>query len=159
MIKFKEINWDNSEDVIALQVHENQKNYVASNTDSLADAFVDWSTFGVRPMAFAIYNDEELVGFIMMAYCCKNKDRESDEEKRYFLWRFMVDKAHQGKGYGRAAMELMVAHLKTMPQGPAGWCYTSYEPGNDVASGLYAKFGFVETGEIDEGEIVMRLRL
>jgi len=29
----------------------------------------------------------------------KNKDRE-DADERYFLWRFMVDKAHQGKGYG-----------------------------------------------------------
>jgi len=159
MIEFRDINWENYEEVIDLQVNEHEKKFVASNLESLADAFVDWTITGVRPMAYAIYHDDKLVGFIMMSYCQENKDRQSNEDKRYFLWRFMMDKAHQGKGYGRAAMVKMVEHLRTRPQGPAGWCYTSYEPGNDVASGLYAKFGFEETGEIDGGEIVMRMKL
>ena len=35
----------------------------------------------------------------------------------------------------------------------------SYEPGKGNPSGFYYKFGFEETGEIDDGERVMKLIL
>jgi len=35
----------------------------------------------------------------------------------------------------------------------------SYEPENEVARKLYAKLGFVETGEVFEGEVVAALKL
>jgi ribosomal protein S18 acetylase RimI-like enzyme len=35
----------------------------------------------------------------------------------------------------------------------------SFEPNNIVAERLYASLGFERTGEIEEGEVVMRLRV
>ena len=37
--------------------------------------------------------------------------------------------------------------------------FLGYVPGNAVAERLYARFGFVPTGEIEDGEIVARLDL
>ncbi len=34
----------------------------------------------------------------------------------------------------------------------------SYQPDNEVAKALYASLGFVETGEVDDDEVVARRR-
>jgi diamine N-acetyltransferase len=71
------------------------------------------------------------------------------------IWRFMIDKKHQNKGYGRRVLEIVVSELK------ARQCFESvklsYVPGNDSAVELYKSVGFVETGEIEEGEVIMSL--
>ncbi len=67
----------------------------------------------------------------------------------------MVDRRYQGKGYGRAAMRLLLDRLRTIPG--CDEVAISYEPENDVARRLYASCGFRETGEIIEGETVARL--
>jgi diamine N-acetyltransferase len=67
----------------------------------------------------------------------------------------MIDREHQGRGYGAAALALVIAHARTL----AGVTRmkTSYvsEPGN--ASPLYERAGFKATGEVDEGEHVLEL--
>ena len=40
-----------------------------------------------------------------------------------------------------------------------GEIFLGYDPGNDVAGRLYARMGFVPTGEMMGGEIVARLGL
>jgi|GEM_PF-5311839 len=47
---------------------ESQKNFVATNLDSLADTFVDWRHTGVYPMAYGIYNEEDKKVFFMAFY-------------------------------------------------------------------------------------------
>ena len=82
----------------------------------------------------------------------------ADENKpEYFLWRLMVDKDHQGKGYGSKAMELVIEHVKTLPG--AIELLTSYVPGDGNPSPFYYKLGFVETGKIEDGEKVLKLIL
>lgn len=71
----------------------------------------------------------------------------------------MIDKDHQGKGYGKKAFTKVLDLIKTLPQGNATSVFLSYEPENEVARKLYASFGFVETGDIDEGEVIARLAL
>ena len=34
---------------------------------------------------------------------------------RYNLWRFMLGRHHQRRGYGRAAVALLVSHVRTRP--------------------------------------------
>jgi len=46
-----------------------------------------------------------------------------------------------------------------MPYGKVDYCYTQYEPDNIVVKKLYESFGFVETGQTDEGELVARIKL
>ena len=75
----------------------------------------------------------------------------------YFLWRLMIDQQFQGRGYGFQAMELAIDYVRTLPN--AKEFKTSYVPGEGNPSSFYYKLGFEETGEILEGEHVLRLEL
>ena len=67
----------------------------------------------------------------------------------------LVDAAHQGRGVGRAAVLEAIRMLRDRT-GAASFAL-SYDPDNTVAKGLYASLGFVETGDVDEDEVVARL--
>ena len=71
----------------------------------------------------------------------------------------MIDRKHRQKGCGREAMELAPEFIRTWPRGKAEACVTSRHPEKEVAKKLYASFGFVENGEMDDDEIVAVLKL
>lgn len=77
----------------------------------------------------------------------------------YNLWRLMIDKSYQGKGYGKDAVRLALDYIKTSPCGAADYCWLSYEPENKIARKLYGSFGFNETGEMDGEELIAILKL
>jgi diamine N-acetyltransferase len=108
------------------------------------------------PMMYAITADDEVVGFIGMAY---ERPKDGQALGKYEMYRFMIDRRHQGKGIGRAALSKALALLETRPHGPASHVATSFVPGNDVAKGLYLSLGFVETGELDGDEVVATYEL
>ena len=68
----------------------------------------------------------------------------------YYLWRFMIDDEHQGKGYGFRAMELVIEHVKSRPN--ATQIITNQVTGDINAGEFYKKLGFEHTGEEDRGE-------
>ncbi len=74
-----------------------------------------------------------------------------------WVWRLMIAADHQGKGYGRAAMEALIARLRA--EGKFDALYLSYEPENTGAERFYAGLGFEKTGHIEHGELVVRLAL
>ena len=150
-IKLIPINDDNREAVLRLSMHDYQ-HFCASNSRSLEQAEeCNEETPGLaRP--FAIYADEKLVGFCMFAF---DPDAE-DEDDRYWLWRFMIDKNEQGKGYGQAALKEIIQYFK---DNGAGRILLSTEPENQCGVHIYHKAGFMETGEVDDGEAVMKLML
>ncbi|MCL2621342.1 MAG: GNAT family N-acetyltransferase, partial [Defluviitaleaceae bacterium] len=103
--------------------------------------------------------DDKMVGFIMYGYLLPEYDDEYNEGKPfYFFWRFMVDKNHQGKGYGRVALEKIVEEVKTKPCGEAEHFYISYMPDNPTQK-LYHSVGFEPTGQVVGGEIVARMKI
>jgi diamine N-acetyltransferase len=69
----------------------------------------------------------------------------------------MVDKNHQGKGYGKFAMQTMLEIFRAEER--IQEVGISYEPHNEVARKLYASFGFVEPGEMVGDEVLAVLRL
>ncbi len=69
----------------------------------------------------------------------------------------MIDRAQQGKGYGRAAMLELIDKMKR--ESACDAILLSCEPDNEVAERLYRNLGFQKTGEVVEGENVMRLSL
>ena len=105
------------------------------------------------PYPFGIYLGEKPVGFVMIGY---NGYEDGDPEfmkNTYYIWRFMIDRRYQGKGYGRQAFQLALDFIRTFPKGPSELCWLSYEPENEVAKKLYASFGFEEVPEYyKEGE-------
>ena len=175
MIQLKKVDWDNYEDVIKLHVTEEQENFVADNDESLIHAFLAMSE-GEPVFAFAIYNDDTPVGFIQMGYDDdwsgeERKDwlesdifKKWDGKKYYFIWRFMIDKNYQHKGYGKEALRQAIDFLKSEPCGKAEYITLSYERTNEVARKLYFSFGFYEPTEFapyyhDEDEISAILKL
>jgi len=76
---------------------------------------------------------------------------------QYHLWRLLVDAGHQGKGYGRRAVELACDYVRTRPG--ATELLTSWVPGERGPEEFYRKLGFERTGEVEDGEVVARLRL
>lgn len=145
--------------VWGLKVNPKQKNFVASNMCSLAEAYVAITNGGVA-LPFAICKNKKPIGFLMIGYSLSDDEDVKDEDptfiemvkKSYCLWRFMIDKRYQGKGYGRKAMELALDYIRTFPCGKADTCWLSYEPENEVAKKLYSSFGFIEQPQFYKGE-------
>jgi diamine N-acetyltransferase len=144
MITLQPITKENYWQCIDLKVAPEQENFVASNLVSLVQAVYEE---GAIPRA--IYADETMVGFIM--------GQHVPDRSIFYIWRLMVDASQQGKGYGKAAMHLMLDHLKAIPG--CQRIAISYAPENETARQLYARLGFVETGEIEDGEVVAHLVL
>lgn len=141
-VSLKEINRNNWEECIKLKVKETQENFVDSNAYSLLESKFEPSKF-----ALAIYNHEAMVGFVM--YGLYNDS--------WWIIRLMVDRNHQGNGYGKAAILKVIEILRNKPG--CNRIFTSYEPENSVAEKLYLSLGFEKTGRIEEGEIILYLTL
>ena len=77
---------------------------------------------------------------------------EEDEDDRYWLWRFMIDRSEQGKGYGQAALQEIIKYFKDHG---ADRLFLSTEPENELGLHIYHKAGFRETGIIDGDEAVL----
>lgn len=158
MIELRKITGDNIEEVIALEVGENQKDFIeTTNLRSFADAYV-LNEDGIPATPLAIYADDTMVGFLMYIY--DTMDHESfknevfDGKKSYFIWHNMIDKSYQGKGYGKLAFEKMLKDIETMPDGEAEYVALFYHTSNVIAKTLYASFGFVDTGIIQDNSML-----
>lgn len=143
-VTLREITMDTVGDVCRLQVAAEQREYVAENAFSIAQAH-----FEPKAWFRAIYAGETPVGFIMLA--------DDPDKPEYFLWRLMVDAAQQGKGYGRQAIALLVEYVRARPG--ARELLVSYHPGERSPREFYLKQGFHDTGRIEDGEIVLSLGL
>ena len=151
IITLKPVDSRNSDKVKKLSVFDNQP-FIATNSRSLEQAAeCNAEHLGVaRP--FAIFADEKLVGFTMFAF---EEDNDTPDD-RYWLWRFMIDKNEQGKGFGKAALEEIIRYFR---DNNATHILLSTEPENEAGLYLYRKYGFRETGEINDNEIVLKLML
>ncbi|WP_315122457.1 GNAT family N-acetyltransferase [uncultured Clostridium sp.] len=156
MVELRKITFDNFDECIKLEPKEEQKSFVASNIRSLAQAYVALTNNECIPMPYAIYDNDIMVGFIMLSYTAADKN---NDENAYWVWRLMIDKGQQGKGYGKEAMAKALELIRSFPHGEASAVYLSYEPENVAAKALYASLGFVETGKIEYGEMVAKLVL
>ena len=122
---------------------------VAPNAVSIAEAsFYDEAWFR------AIYDDDALVGFVMLY---DPTLAEKPEDPDFFLWRLMVDKAFQRRGLGYAAVNLLISHVRTRPN--AKKLLVSHMSKADALGRFYGSLGFKYTGKEEEGEKVMALDL
>lgn len=143
-VELREVSGETVREICALQVTPDQRRFVAPNAVSFAEAHYE-------PKAWyrAIYADGQPVGFAMLSI-----DTGTPE---YYLWRFMIDGGFQGRGYGRAALGLIVDHVRSLPN--ARELLVSWIPGDGSPEPFYLGLGFVPTGEVDDGEVVARLEL
>jgi diamine N-acetyltransferase len=144
VVSLREITKDTARTILRLDVASHQKRFVASNAVSIAQAY-----FEEKAWLRAIYADETPVGFLMLY--------DDPDEPQYFLWRFMIDARFQKHGFGRQAMARLFAHVRTLPG--AKELLVSHTEGEGNPGDFYRKLGFEYTGEIMEGERVMKRAL
>lgn len=140
-VSLREITRENFKECINLKVADEQAEFVAPNVASIAQAKI-YPT--ANPMA--VYDGEQMVGFVMFGF--------DEEDEHYCLGRLMIDARFQNRGYGRAATLAVIEKLRDAPD--CREIYLSFVPENTAAEKLYQSLGFETTGELNEGEIVMR---
>ena len=145
MIRFDEITNKNIWKVCALEPYEEQKDFVADNIQSLAEAY---STRNEGNNALPL-------GFVMIGKGTVGNEEESPLIKEnYCLWRLMIDRKYQGRGMGKQTIDAAIDLIRTFPFGEARKVWLSYEPENTRARAIYLKYGFSENGEMCGNEIV-----
>jgi diamine N-acetyltransferase len=142
-VHFREITRDNFNECVRLKVGEHQK-FVAPNVYSIAQSRVE-----PENIPLAVYCDDSMVGFVMYSL--------EYEEKELHLGRIMIDLQHQHKGYGIASLEL----IRQIAMGEPGIerIGLSTRPDNLQAIRIYEKFGFKDTGIMEDGEEIFVLEL
>lgn len=146
MITFREITEENFDAIIQMKRPEGE-HLVASNAVSLAQAWLYRNDGDVFP--FAIYHDDEVVGFILL--------EEDLEEERLDLWRIMISCEQEGKGYGSEAIQRVIQYAKESGKYKNIFLLCSHE--NVKARHIYDKLGFSETGKICYGDVQMSLNI
>ena len=143
-VVLRPLDRDNLWDVVELKLHPGQEAFVAPNIDSIANAYVE-PTF----VPLAVYAGEALVGFAMYG--------QHPDTGAWWVIRLMIDREHQGQGYGRAAMEAVIPMMAKRVG--CAEIVTSFNPANAVAARLYESLGFRPTGEIADDEPLVLLCL
>lgn len=138
------VDADNWRDVARVKVTPAQEAFVAAPTYYLCLCH-----YGGAWNPLAVVHDDEVVGFLMWGV-----DPEDDST---WLGGVLIDADKQGRGLGAATMRAAIEHLQT-EMGSRSFAL-SYEPTNERARRLYARLGFVETGETEDDEVVARLTL
>lgn len=146
MVRLAEIDRYNYLSILDLAVSAEQRDFVTSNTYSLAQAYAQ-----PECVPLALYVENRPVGFTM--YCLDRDDHE------YWIYRLMIDQRHQGRGYGREAMLLLIDHIRSIAEEDNRYLFISFEPKNKIARQLYESLGFVPDGRVTYGEVVYRLEL
>jgi diamine N-acetyltransferase len=138
-IHLEAINEENWEECVSLEVSDQQREYLPSNVHSIAEA-----KFNDKIKLLGIYNDTGMIGFASYIL---------DEEGDMNLYKFMIDKQYQGKGYGKEALLLLMNIIIKETKNNEVWL--SLHPNNAVAIKLYCSYGFKQciTGLETEDEI------
>jgi diamine N-acetyltransferase len=146
-IRLEDVTARNWRAVARLKLASEQEGLVASNLYSIAQSKFDPDA---RPRA--VYAGKDLVGFLMY-----DVGETDDKMREASIYRFMIDRKHQGKGYGRAALARALEEIRAVPG--IKKVSIGYMPENPVARPFYASFGFVEVGKDEDGEIIAELNL
>lgn len=146
MIRLLEVNEENFEEVIGLSLAPSQEKFVASNVRSLAQCYIYREDGDVFPMA--VVHEDRTVGFLLL---------EKDfEEGFYLVWRMMIDRKEQRKGFGEEVLREVLRQAKEALGIDA--VRADYVKGNEAMAHLLSKLGFVRIGE-EEREILNEYRL
>jgi diamine N-acetyltransferase len=144
-IDLRKITHDNFEIVIGLGVADGQNIFVSPVVYALAEAYV----YAPQLTALAAYDGDEPVGFVMYGHQLS--------QDRWKVQSLIVDARYQGRGYGRAIMQAVIALM--VERHGCNEIFTGYVEGNDIARGLYERLGFRATGEVKDNEVFMALTI
>jgi diamine N-acetyltransferase len=142
-LRLEPVTRDNVRAACLLELRAGQEDLVAPVAWSLAEAYtmpdVAWPRL--------IYDGDQMVGFIMAAFAPEGENPLFHS----YLWRLNIGAEHQGKGYGRFALEELSQEAARRGHRRLT---VSYHAGAQGPEGFYRRLGFRPTGEYNHGETV-----
>lgn len=152
-VQLIEVTKDNLRDVLGLSILPAQTKFVAPNAVSISEAYFENAAW-----FRAIAAGDKLVGFVMLFDPSRSDTKMTEEERAgMYLWRLMIGSDDQGKGYGRAALDLILAYSRTRPG--IKCLLSSYLDADGSAADFYLKYGFTKTGNLPDGEVEITIDL
>jgi diamine N-acetyltransferase len=149
VVALRPLTESNRQAVEALRVAASQERFVSSVADSLAEAA---EHPGAHALPWAVYADDTPVGFVMIA-----DDVDGPDYIPHYLWKLLIDERHQRQGYGTATLDLIVEFFRGRPGVEV--LTTSAGQGDGSPIAFYERYGFERTGDVSDGEVVLRLKL
>lgn len=147
------------EDALSLKVAPYQRDFVADNAISFAEAYAA-ERHGTKTECFVAYFNNYPIGFASIAFGTIGAEGEKKWMRNsYCLWRLMIDIDYQNKGFGKELLKAMVKWCETFPFGESNAIYTSCDVTNKKAISFYQNNGFILTDVFIDGEIVLRKKL
>lgn len=159
-VRLVPVDRDNQQAVEKLETHHSQRKLVATVLESFADALFS----PVEPWLRAIEATEtgpgdgtgpgedtvwRPVGFLMVR-------PPTDAGPEPYLWRMLVDRAHQGRGVGGRALDELEAGLARDGHRSIR---VHWVPGPGSPEGFYRGRGYEPTGQVEDGEVEGRKML
>ncbi len=146
--ELRDVTKDDVRPLTKLEVSPTQQAFVASNAISIAQAA--YEPLG-RPLG--MYVKGEPVGFLLVFDARRDPDEPANQ---LYIWRLMIDHRHQGKGYGRRAIQWVMDEARRLGFAEVG---LSHLDADGHAGPFYEKLGFAYTGKVEDNEREMILRL
>lgn len=148
MIHLEKINRDNWR----------QATFVTSDPERKCPLDEEWVTGTAFSIVQSVYepewesrlimDDDNIIGFVFYGWW--------KEKQAPLFCRYTIDIDYQGKGYGKAALPIIVDEM--MRQYDTNRILLTLEEANERAVHLYTGFGFVPTGETFEGEDIFEYK-
>src|SRR5580765_2715812 len=109
------------------------------------------------PRYWSVHDGDQLVGFVMISDDIPAETLAANDDivGPYYLWRLLIDRRFQGRGYGRATLDAVAAYVRGRPGGDV--LFTSCAAGEGSPQPFYLGYGFRRTDRIADGEDVLRL--
>jgi diamine N-acetyltransferase len=150
VITLRPITDENRHAVEALRVSSAQERFVSSVSESLLEAAEEPDG---RAICWAVYDGDTPVGFVMIS-----DDVGAPGYIPQYLWKLLIDERFQGRGFGRATLDLIVDYFRGRPGVEVMWTSAGQGEGGPIP--FYERYGFERTGEIVfDDELLLRLRI
>jgi len=153
MLQKREITRETLGPLLRLKVRPDQENLVAPNAWTIAQA-----AYESMSAVYGLWNDDCAIGLFAMLDVPRHPDslQPDDIPDAAFLWRLLISAEYQGKGYGRAAIEMAKEVSRS-------WGYTKLAstvvdaPNSSMR--FYEAVGFHQTGGIVGDELVIVMEI
>jgi diamine N-acetyltransferase len=149
VVSLQPLTESNRDALEALRVSPAQRRFASEVSESLRQAA---EHPGARAIPWGVYDGDTPVGFVMIA-----DEVDGPPYIAHYLWKLLIDERHQRKGYGTAALDLIVEYFRGRPGVEVIW--TSAGEGEGSPIPFYERYGFERTGEYEEHEAKLRLAI
>ncbi|MDW8750676.1 GNAT family N-acetyltransferase [Streptococcus suis] len=145
MIRLELVNNENFDEVLQVQLAPQDQRRVASVEYSLAQAWLYKDNRELYP--YAVLSGQKVVGFVLLSI---------KEDKNYYVWRLIIDKEYQNRGYGKE----VIRHILSLAKEDSSCQKVSvnYVIGNHKMRYILEKLGFQSVG-LEGQEMKMELSI